>query len=299
MRILGIGDGRYRFHAAGLRLRLGCTLERAGGIVLLLANSAPRMENRTVKTLLSSLSLWLALSASAFAGDMRLTIYDDGISCPGNCDSHVVMNTADNGTRHAYRPDSSRTNPAACRSGESCTICFGDADSSCMKVTYRGGGPRAGTFDFTPAFYRENCPRDDAPAALKAQCKALDDLATKNGYTTSINCIETPENAKCTAIISAAKAAQNVDIPKREACLRQGEAAYNKAQSDPSERRSNSCNYTLSAIGGSGEKHWRKLLPGACRPGTYVDQFGLDCCSADVRFAAQNHPECIGFFVKP
>ena len=121
-----------------------------------------------------------------------------------------------------------------------------------MKVTYRGGGPRAGTFDFTPAFYRENCPRDDAPAALKAQCKALDDLATKSGYTTSINCIETPENAKCTAIISAAKAAQNVDIPKREACLRQGKAAYNKAQSDPSERRSNSCNYTLSAIGGSG-----------------------------------------------
>ena len=99
------------FPAAGLRLRLGCTLERAGGIVLLWRTRRPESENRTVKTLLSSLSLWLALSASAFAGDMRLTIYDDGISCPGNCDSHVVMNTADNGTRHAYRPDSSRRTP--------------------------------------------------------------------------------------------------------------------------------------------------------------------------------------------
>jgi hypothetical protein len=49
-------------------------------------------------------------------------------------------------------------------------------------------------------------------------------------------------------------------------------------------------------LGGSATKHWHLLLPAACREGTYVDRFGLDCCSADIRFAASNHPECAAFF---
>lgn len=251
-----------------------------------------------MKRLSAFLSLLCLLVTPALARDMRLTIYDDGVSCPGNCDAHVVMNEADNGTRYAYRPDSSRAMPVACKLGEVCTICLGEADSSCMRVTYRGGGPPAGTFDFTPAFYKENCSRDDRPPTLKNQCRALNDQAAKHGYTKAINCIETPANPKCTAIISAARAAQDADIPKRNACLQQGESAYNKAQSDPNERRMNDCNYTLLLLGGTSGRHWHKLEPAACRPGTYVDKFGLDCCSSDIRFAAQNHPECEAFFVK-
>ncbi len=36
--------------------------------------------------------LALALtSVAALAGDAKLTIYDDGLSCPASCDSHVVF----------------------------------------------------------------------------------------------------------------------------------------------------------------------------------------------------------------
>jgi len=75
-----------------------------------------------------------------------------------------------------------------------------------------------------------------------------------------------------------------------------GERPYNLAQSDPKERRANNCNYSDLRLGGKPGKRWRLLLPAACRPGTFVDNFGLDCCSTDVRFAAANHPECRSFF---
>lgn len=244
-----------------------------------------------------TLAAMLLLAASgAQARQMTPTIYDDGISCPGNCDAHVVMNAADNGTINAFRPGSSRPSPKPCAIGSECTICFDDSKGSCMDVTYRGGGPIAGRFDFTPAFYAENCARPDVPDALKDQCRSLDRQAASHGYTKAINCLAEPDDAKCKALIASAKAAQDADIPKREACLKLGEAAYNKAQADPTERRTNECDYTELLLGGTGSKHWHKLLPGACRAGTYVDQFGLDCCSSDIRFAAVNHPECVGFF---
>ena len=230
------------------------------------------------------------------ARDMQLTIYDDGLSCPNNCDAHVVLNDADNGTRQAFNPNSSRNSPSRCVSGEPCTICFSDPDNSCMSALYRGAGPAKGRFDFTPAFYDANCPRTDIPSALSDQCKALDRAAAKLGYATAINCFDTPRDPKCAAVIGEAKDAQQADIPKRAQCLSMGETAYNKAQSDPRERRSNGCDYTLLPLGGNSHSHWRKLLPAACRPDTYVDPFGLDCCSSSVRFAAANHPECLSFF---
>jgi hypothetical protein len=227
---------------------------------------------------------------------MKLTIYDDGISCPANCDAHFVMNPADNGTRYAHSSESSRTAPKRCTVGSSCVICFGEPDSSCMTATYRGGGPAKGRFDFTPAFYQVNCSRTDIPTALTAECTSLNQAAVKLHYTKKLNCIAMPDNPKCATIISAAKAMQDADIPKREKCL-PDEDAYNKAQSDPKEKRTNQCNYSLLLLGGKGRKHWHRLLPAACRPGTYVDQYGLDCCNADVRFAAANHDECVRFFV--
>ena len=232
----------------------------------------------------------------AVARDMKPTIYDDGISCPGGCDAHVVLNPSDNGTRYAYASGSPRGAPQPCKAGEACTICFDDSDASCMSATYRGAGPPSGTFDFTPAFYAANCGRAEVPAALKAQCGALDRAAAKLGYTTRINCFLSPDHAKCRAVMDRAKADQSRDVPKREACLGLGEAAYNAAQSDPDERRTNACNYSLSLRGGRPGRQWHLLLPAACRPGTYVDRFGLDCCSGDVRFAASNHPECASFF---
>lgn len=242
--------------------------------------------------------LFLAMLTGAHAREMKLTIYDDGISCPENCDAHVVFNPSDNGTRFAFAPGSSRARPSKCETGSICTICFGEADNTCMNARFRGGGPRAGTFDFTPAFYRDNCPRSGIPAALKRQCRSLDSAVKKTGYLQRMNCFATPDHPKCAATFAAAQAAQDGDIPKRERCIALGEAAYNAAQHDPAERRANNCNYTQLPLGGSGTRRWRKLLPGACRSGTYVDPYGLDCCSGDVRFAAANHPECIAFFPK-
>jgi hypothetical protein len=230
------------------------------------------------------------------ARSIKLTIYDDGLSCPGNCDAHVVMFPTDNGTRYAFRPGSTRSNPAKCIVGEDCEICFSDADATCMHAKYRGNGPSAGRFDFTPAFYSENCSRSDVPRALRKQCNSLDRAASHLGYAEAINCFDEPDNPKCSSTMANARAAQDADIPKRKRCLDIGQSQYNATQSDPKERRANACNYSDLRLGGKPGNHWRLLLPAACRTGTFVDKFGLDCCSSNVRFAAANHPECKAFF---
>lgn len=238
----------------------------------------------------------LALVDPVSARDMKLTIYDDGLSCPANCDAHVVMSGSDNGTRFAFRPGSTRAMPQACLSGQPCNICFGEADSTCMTATYRGGGPPVGTFDFTPAFYDANCPRTDIPVALRRQCNSLDQAVVSRGYQNRINCFSNPAHAKCTAPMQAAQAAQEADRPKRERCLAIGETAYNNEQTVAREKRTNGCNYTLQKLGGTQAKRWHLLLPAACRGGTFVDRFGLDCCNSNVRFAASLHPECTNFY---
>jgi len=230
------------------------------------------------------------------AKQMKLTIYDDGLSCPGSCDAHVVMNPVDNGTENAFLPGSKRSDPKECVEGASCTICFNEADESCMSVLYRGGGPPAGTFDFTPAFYDEYCQMNAIPSALAAQCASLTALIKKKGYDKRLNCFEYPKDPKCVAVLTEAKAAQDGDIPIRNECLQMGEKAFNKAQPTDATRRRYACNYTQELSGGTPAKRWHKLLPAACRPGTYVDPQGLDCCSGRVNFAAYDHPECVSFF---
>lgn len=240
------------------------------------------------------------VTAPAAARDMKLTIYDDGISCPGGCDSHVVMNGTDNGTRFAFSPDSTRQNPDKCVNGSECRICFGEADDSCMTAVYRGGGPPAGTFDFTPAFYDEHCDTPGIPQALTTQCRALAGAIASLDYDVRINCFVEDEHAKCVSVLAAAKEAQAADGPKRERCLELGEAVYN-AQVGANERRSNACNYSDLRLGGpnSAGVKWRILLPGACRPGTFVGRDGLDCCSGSARFVASVHPECSTFYPRP
>jgi hypothetical protein len=239
------------------------------------------------------------VSSTTFAATMRLTIYDDGRSCPAECDAHVAINPNDNGTRYAYLPTSSRNAPMPCVAGKDCRICFDDADSSCMTVKYRGGGPSPGTFDFTPAFYKESCSRSGLPAALSKQCRELDAAVARLGYLSRIDCFEHGSGARCQRPLALAKSAQETDEPKRLLCMRIGEAEYNRRQTNPNERRAIDCNYSDLSLGGTPKKRWRVLLPAGCREGTYVGRSGLDCCSSDLRFAAKVHPECVDFFPMP
>jgi hypothetical protein len=236
----------------------------------------------------------LLLSAQSDAPAMRLTIYDDGKSCPGDCDAHVVTNPSDNGTRFVSDPATPRSAPRACTRGRDCRICFGEAESTCMIALYRGNGPSPGTIDATPAFYGLHCSRPDNPTALAAYCRSMDRAIAEGGYAARINCLSEPTNSSCTSIIARARTAQAADEPQYAECMRLGEATYNRRQSGDQTRRSLNCAYSKLNLGGpnSHGTRWRLLLPGACRPGTYVGRDGLDCCSADVRFAASNHREC-------
>jgi hypothetical protein len=247
------------------------------------------------------IALLLLSAAPAVAQTMRPTIYDDGRSCPGGCDAHVVLNRADNGTRFASDPASSRQQPRACVAGAMCRICFSAEDASCMSVRYRGGGPPRGKFDFTPTFFAQTCGRADIPQALKTYCRELDAVVVARGYNTRVNCIASPADPRCAPVISVAKAAQAADEPKRLQCVAEGEARYNARQTDPKARRAQGCNYSLQSLGGpnSNGVRWQVLLPGGCRTGTFVGQNGTDCCSADVRFAASVAPECSKYFPRP
>jgi hypothetical protein len=242
--------------------------------------------------------LFFLLTAQADAPTMRLTIYDDGKSCPGDCDAHVVTNPSDNGTRFVSDPASPRSAPRACTRGRDCRICFGEAESTCMTALYRGSGPSRGTIDATPAFYAHHCDRPAIPTALAAYCRSMDRAIAQGGYDRRVNCLAEPTHFACTATIARARAAQAADERQYAECRLLGEAAYNRRQPGDQTRRSLDCAYSKLSLGGpnSSGRRWRLLMPGACRPGTYVGRDGLDCCSADVRFAASNHRECSMYF---
>jgi hypothetical protein len=169
--------------------------------------------------LIATASILFVFAWPASARNIKLTIYDDGLSCPGNCDAHVVMFPADNGTRYAFRPNSTRSNPQKCIAGQDCVICFGEPDATCMHAKYRGNGPSAGRFDFTPAFYSENCSRTGIPDALQQQCNSLDKAASHLGYADAINCFNAPDDPKCKTIMTNSEATQEVDVPKRKKCI--------------------------------------------------------------------------------
>src|SRR5687767_14716582 len=44
------------------------------------------------------------------------------------------------------------------------------------------------------------------------------------------------------------------------------------------------------------EVTWKKLLPGVCRPGTFVGRNGLDCCSRNLSADGPLGAECIRFY---
>ena len=247
-----------------------------------------------IRLLFSILFLAAAVPASQ-AEVKKLTIYDDGVSCPANCDAHVVFSNAMNGTAFAHKEG---TKYSKCVKGEACRICFESGEKQCLNVMYRGSGPHPDTFDFTPAFYQQACASTPAQPLLAKECVSLRERA--KALSGRINCLAAPGDPKCSAIIAETKAARELDLPKFKKCLQLGEAAYNQ-QVPNAEKRKHDCTYELNGTGrnDAGTKTWRKLLPAACRAGTYVGRDGLDCCSGNTFADGPLGRECRGFYPVP
>jgi hypothetical protein len=256
----------------------------------------------TVKAFMTAAALALltvvSLGYMTQVRNMAATFYDDGKSCPGGCDSHVVFSDVHNGTGNAFSPNSKREKPEKCKVGETCMICFSSASDSCLEIMYRGAGPPEGRFDLTTTFLKENCERTDLPSVLQTECRDLQpkvDVLKRN-----INCFEEPDNAKCSALIAAARTRQQADTLVYDECMESGQTKFNqKYAGQKNKQRSNNCSYERFGTGRNSKgKTWRKLLPGACRVGTYVGRDGLDCCSNNLYAAATLGTECAAFFPK-
>ncbi len=235
-----------------------------------------------------------SFTAAPQARDMIATIYDDGKSCPNDCDAHVVFHPTHNGTANAFDATSSRTAPRKCVVGQQCNICFSAAASSCMLATYRGAGPEVGRFDFTPAFYEENCPKPNLPVVFARQCRSAQPAVDR--LRNQINCVANPDHEKCTVLMETVARRKAADDVLYAECKSLGEPAFNrKYRRQPRLQRSNDCAYEKLRNGGGGR--WRRLLDGACRTGTYVGRDGLDCCSGNVYAGAMLGRECRHFFV--
>jgi hypothetical protein len=228
------------------------------------------------------------------------TIYSDGYSCPSNCDAHVVFNAEHNGTKYASLPSSPRSDPAACRMGEDCRICFDDTDESCLNVVYRGNGPHQGRFDFTPAFYEATCSTASLPEVLAAQCRSFErqyESLTRD----AVYCLNDPAYAGCHELLAAADSSKISDQPFWDECRDIGEAAFNRKYADePARQRSLGCAYEKVGTGGpnSSGQTWKRLLPAVCQPGAYVGRDGLDCCDSNKMSLGGLGRECTNYLVE-
>jgi len=239
--------------------------------------------------------LWCSGTSEAQALTVRLTIYDDGLSCPAGCDAHVVFHQSMNGTEFAHAPQSAAGPFAKCAVGQTCRLCFESGGKQCLEVMYRGGGPTVNTFDLTPRFYQSACATAPAQPALAQKCAELKKAAV--GLEGRKNCIAQPKTEGCQVLIEQALAAQNADRPEYEKCKAIGEGPYNKTK-PPALQRSNQCAYERSGTGGPNSKGttWKRLLPGACRDGTFVGRDGLDCCSGLILADGPLSSECKSFY---
>jgi hypothetical protein len=229
--------------------------------------------------------------------NMQPTIYDDGKSCPHDCDAHVVFHHSHNGTANAFDPASTADSPQKCEAGKQCRICFSSDPATCMNALYRGDGPGPGRFDFTPAFFEANCSKTELPIAFRKECEsaapALEEIKDL------VNCVASPGDRRCAAVMTIAQQRQTADDVLYNQCTEQGETAFSRKYSEqPSLQRSNDCAYEKIGTGRNlkGET-WSKLLPGACRAGTYVGRDGTDCCNGSLYEAALLGRECRQFFV--
>lgn len=245
--------------------------------------------------LVATFLLFTAVAQTGQAETIRLTLYSDGLSCPSNCDAHVVFSNELNGTQYAHQPG---TQYNKCVRDEQCRICIQSGERQCIQTIYRGVGPGKMTFDFTPAFYQDACAGNPAQPAMATKCIELKNAAKR--LEGRVNCITTPNEAPCIDIIARAKAAHELDLPKLQQCRAMGQDIYNRGN-PPTEKRRNNCTYEYKGTGGPNSRGttWRKLLPAACRAGTYRGRDGLDCCAGDTIEDGPMGLECIGFYPKP
>ncbi len=240
----------------------------------------------------------LVTAQATFAESIRLTIYGDGDSCPGGCDAHVVFHPTLNGTPFAHSIATQVAPFAKCVTGADCHICFVTGDpEQCMTVKYRGAGPHRNAFDFTPAFYAQSCGRSPIPSVLAAQCKSFAVAArTLDGR---LNCIRSAAATQCAEIVAKAQAQKEVDQPKYDECKAIGEDAFNRHR-PAAEQRWDGCAYEKKGTGGPNSRGatWRRLLPGACRPGSFVGRDGLDCCTGNPQIDGPLGAECRSYYQK-
>lgn len=241
--------------------------------------SNDRLRRRCRRLALAALVCALeAVGGSGEAATVKLTIYDDGLSCPHGCDAHVVFHQSMNGTQFAHAPKVPAKPYARCAVGSPCRLCLESGENQCLEAIYRGGGPPANTFDFTPRFYESACVATPPQTALATQCRALKHAAASlDGLQ---NCVAEPEHVACREMMERATAARVQDRVEYERCRLLGEKHYNPTK-PVAQQRSLGCAYERVGTGGPNSKGvtWRKLLPGACRDGTFVGRDGLDCCS--------------------
>ncbi len=241
--------------------------------------------------------LWLTFMNQAAAETVRLTIYDDGLSCPAGCDAHVVFHPMMNGTEFAHSPSNPALPYEKCSVGQKCTLCLESGAKQCLDAVYRGGGPTFKTFDFTPRFYQTACASIPEQPALAKKCDELKSAAV--ALTGRKNCIAEPETTGCKDIISEATSAQKTDRVEYQSCKSITEKKYNISKS-PDKQRSLGCAYEANGTGGPNSKGtiWKRLLPGACRDGTFVGRDGLDCCSGITLADGPLALECSRFYPK-
>lgn len=229
------------------------------------------------------------------ANAVKLTMYDDGRSCPAECDAHVVFHPSLNGSQYAHLPDSEDSNYQKCTNGELCEICFKDARQECISVVYRGNGPGEDTFDLTPAFYMEWCGKSDIPETLRSKCADLESDSAR--LLDRINCIANPSHEQCVEMMTAAEQSKQEDTVLYEECVARGQSRFNEGK-PKSEQRVYACSYEAESTGGPNSRglKWKRLLPGACRENTFVGRDGLDCCSGNIFADGHLGRECRSFY---
>lgn len=246
--------------------------------------------------MLKLLLLAALLPLNASAETIRMTQYADGKSCPGDCDAHVVYDRGLDGTDFAHLPNTATNN---CIIGKDCEICLESGRKQCLVVTYRGRGPSEKTFDLTPAFFDSRCKMADIPALLKSKCDSLQkQAAALNGR---INCIKDLEHESCKPMMTAARERQLEDLKIYDKCKAMTQAKFNATKKTAAEKRQDDCAYEFKGTGGPNSRGvtWRKLLPGACRPNTFVGRDGLDCCSGAPSADGPLGSECKAFYPLP
>jgi|JI10StandDraft_1071094.scaffolds.fasta_scaffold396805_2 hypothetical protein len=253
------------------------------------------LQNMRIFATLLLLALAGFAPSSASSQNVRLTMYDDGLSCPDNCDAHVVFADSLNGTEFAHDPSRTTAPFPKCVTGNTCRLCLASGGKQCLEATYRGGGPAPMTFDFTPAFYAKACESTAHQELLEKKCTEL--RAAAKVLLGRQNCIAEPSLEGCKGLIESARSAQATDLPLYMKCIAQGESTFNKGR-PREEQRSNRCAYEKHGTGGpnSNGTTWRRLLPGACRDGTFVGRDGLDCCSGNTFADGPLGLECRAFY---